>query len=631
MCGFSAYFTTPGLANKKTSNLHKIGLSLGNISHRGPDDSNILALANGNVFFAHARLAVIDLNEGSQPLTDPTGRYTIIYNGELYNYIELRSLYSLDCVTSSDTEVVLQCFIRFGPECLQKFRGMYAFTIWDSVENVGFIARDRFGIKPLYVAQSADGTALSSEVKGLLPFLETRRICFAGLADYINFQFTLASRTLFAAVEEFPPAHYAFIQNGKLSSIRKYWDLTYEIDNTHTEKWFIDHLREVLSESVAFHCRSDVAIASYVSGGIDSTLISALSVDLRHTNRPQAFVGRYLTHDGFDETAFAIAACEQQGIECNIVTITPDDFLCSFSNLIWHLDQPVAGPGSLGQYIVSRHAAAHVKVILGGQGGDEIFGGYTRYLLGYFEQCIKGAIDGTLDNGNFVVTYESIIPSLAALRQYKPMMKEFWGDGLFDPLDQRYWRLINRANTYADIIDFSLLDPRAAIKSFGDIFFAEGTKHATYFDRMSHFDFRTLLPALLHVEDRVTMAHGLESRVPFLDHHLVEFAATIPADIKFKNGQLKRLLPLAFRDKLPQVILDRKDKMGFPIPLNHWVREHAGVREYVGDILSSSIAQQRPYLAKAIPVDDLLENQGPYGRALWGLLCLEVWQRQFID
>jgi asparagine synthase (glutamine-hydrolysing) len=148
---------------------------------------------------------------------------------------------------------------------------------------------------------------------------------------------------------------------------------------------------------------------------------------------------------------------------------------------------------------------------------------------------------------------------------------------------------------------------------------------------MSHFDFRTLLPALLQVEDRVSMAHGLESRVPFLDHHLVEFAATIPADIKFKDGQLKRLLPLAFSDKFPQSILDRKDKMGFPIPLNNWVREHPGVREYVGDILSSSRAQQRPYLAKPIPVDDILANQGPYGRALWGLLCLEVWQCQFID
>lgn len=631
MCGISAYFAAPSQASTKSSNRQKIVRSLSNISHRGPDDSNILSLSDENVFLAHARLAIIDLNAGPQPLTDATGRYTIIFNGELYNYIELRSAYSLDCKTQTDTEVVLQCYILLGPECLQKFRGMYSFVIWDSVDNVGFIARDRFGIKPLYVAQSAEGTALSSEVKGLLPFLESRSISLDGLADYINFQFTLSSRTLFAGVHEFPPAHYALIANGKLNSFQKYWDLTFDIDHTHSEKWFIDNLRDLLSESVAFHCRSDVPVASYVSGGIDSSLISALSVGLRHTNRPQAFVGRYLTHGGFDETEYAIAACEQQGIECNVVTITPDDFLSCFDNLIWHLDQPVAGPGSLGQYVVSRHAAGHVKVILGGQGGDEIFGGYTRYLLGYFEQCIKGAIDGTLNSGNFVVTYESIIPSLAALRQYKPMMRDFWADGLFDSLDKRYWRLINRANSYTDLIDFSLLDPSAALKSFGEIFFADGTKHASYFDRMSHFDFRTLLPALLQVEDRVSMAHGLESRVPFLDHHLVEFVVTIPADIKFKNGQLKRLLPLAFSDKLPQKILDRKDKMGFPIPLNHWVREHPGVRDYVGDMLSSSRAQQRPYLAKPIPVDDLLNNQGPYGRALWGLLCLEVWHRKFID
>ena len=161
---------------------------------------------------------------------------------------------------------------------------------------------------------------------------------------------------------------------------------------THTEKWFLDQLRDILSESVSLHCRSDVPIASYVSGGIDSSLISALSADLRHTDSPQAFVGRYDSHEGFDETAFALDACNQQGIDCNIVTITPEDFVESFEDLIWHLDQPVAGPGSVGQYVVSKQASSKVKVILGGQGGDEIFGGYTRYLIGYFEQCIKAPV-----------------------------------------------------------------------------------------------------------------------------------------------------------------------------------------------------------------------------------------------
>ena len=547
MCGLSAYFSSPSSSSNYSANLLRIKQSLLNISHRGPDESNILSLAQDTVLFAHARLSVIDISNGSQPFTDSTGRYTIVFNGELYNYIELRETYSLDCRSSSDTEVVLQAYIRFGPDCLQYFRGMYAFAIWDNLDNVGFIARDRFGIKPLYLARSVDGVTISSEVKGLLPFFETRQVCTAGLADYINFQFTLPSRTLFSGVEEFLPAHYAFIRNGKLGPLHKYWNLEYQIDYTHTEKWFLDQLRDILSESVSLHCRSDVPIASYVSGGIDSSLISALSADLRHTDSPQAFVGRYDSHEGFDETAFALDACNQQGIDCNIVTITPEDFVESFEDLIWHLDQPVAGPGSVGQYVVSKQASSKVKVILGGQGGDEIFGGYTRYLIGYFEQCIKGAIDGTLNDGNFVVTYDSIIPNLATLRQYKPMLKEFWSDGLFDSLDKRYWRLINRANAYSGIIDTSFVDTSSVVQSFSEIFFADGTQHASYFDRMSHFDFRTLLPALLHVEDRVSMAHGLESRVPFLDHRLIEFTASIPADIKFRNGQLKRLLPCLSR------------------------------------------------------------------------------------
>jgi asparagine synthase (glutamine-hydrolysing) len=631
MCGFSALFSSPSSDFPQTALLHQINLSLQNISHRGPDSSDIKAFSKDTVFFAHARLAVIDLKAGGQPFTDPTGRYSIVFNGELYNYKELHSVYSLDCITSSDTEVVLQCFIRFGASCLQMFRGMFAFAIWDSLENVGFVARDRFGIKPLYLLESKNGLAFSSEIKGLLPFLKSRNLCSEGLSDYIHFQFTLSSRTLFAGVREFPPAHYAFIRNGELASFTQYWNLVYEVDDSHTEKWFLNRLRELFSDSVAIHCNSDVPIASYVSGGIDSTLVSALSVDLRNTDNPKAFVGRYLTHEGFDETSYAIEACQHQKISCNVVTITPDDFIASFNDLIWHLDQPVAGPGSFGQYIVSREASQSVKVILGGQGGDEIFGGYTRYLLGYFEQCIKAAIDGTLNNGNFVVTYDSIIPSLSTLRQYKPLIKDFWSNGLFESLDKRYWQLVSRAKAYDGIIDFSFLNPHTAKSSFEEIFFADGTQHVSYFDRMSHFDFRTLLPALLHVEDRVSMAHGLESRVPFLDHHLVEFAATIPADIKFKNGELKRLLPLAFRDKFPHSILDRKDKMGFPIPLNNWVRDHTGVREFVGDTLSSSKAQQRPYLAQPIPVDDLLSNQGPYGRSLWGLLCLESWHCQFID
>lgn len=197
------------------------------------------------------------------------------------------------------------------------------------------------------------------------------------------------------------------------------------------------------------------------------------------------------------------------------------------------MDYPAAGPGSFPQYMVSQMAAKHRKVVLGGQGGDEIFGGYTRYLIAYFEQCIKAAIDGTMNNGNFIVTYESIIPNLASLRNYKPLLQKFWKDELFAPMDRRYFRLVNRADSISDEVNWDMLEGFSAYQTFQKIFNSKNVKKDSYFDLMTHFDFKTLLPALLHVEDRVSMAHGLESRVPFLDHPIIEFAATIPSIVKF--------------------------------------------------------------------------------------------------
>jgi asparagine synthase (glutamine-hydrolysing) len=281
--------------------------------------------------------------------------------------------------------------------------------------------------------------------------------------------------------------------------------------------------------------------------------------------------------------------------------------------------------------MVSRDVARHVKVVLGGQGGDEIFGGYARYLVAYFEQCIKGAIEGSLHDGNFVVTYESIIPNLETLRQYKPMLREFWASGLFGERDERYWRLVNRANTFGTILAPAAIDQAATFAEFKSIFWGPNVGKGSYFDAMTHFDFKTLLPALLHVEDRMSMAHGVEARVPFMDHPLVEFAATIPADIKFRNGELKRLLKTVFAGHLPAAIRDRRDKMGFPVPLNLWLKRGGAARDFIGDILGSPRARTRPYLEDGLPIDALLDSQSAYGRNLWALLSLELWHRQFVD
>ena len=311
------------------------------------------------------------------------------------------------------------------------------------------------------------------------------------------------------------------------------------------------------------HKRSDVPIGGYISGGMDSSIIACLATQ-GGDGGFEGFTGKFSFDRRYDESRYARAVAESRHFPLHEIDITAADFVENLPRILYHLDYPVAGPGSFPQYMVSQLASRRRKVVLGGQGGDEIFGGYVRYLIAYFKQCIKAAIDGTMDNGNFIVTYESIIPNLVTLREYKPMLQEFWRQGLFEDLDQRYFRLVNRAPTLGDEINWELLQGIEVFATFQKIFRADNVEKESYFDSMTHFDFKTLLPALLHVEDRVSMAHGLESRVPFLDHPLVEFAATMPSNIKFKDGSMKHVLRKAMTPLLPKAVVERKDKMGFP-------------------------------------------------------------------
>ncbi len=630
MCGIFGFVGRSSQPAAKVQKDTQMGLDL--IQHRGPDGSGLWASPDGLAGLGHVRLAIIDVDSGAQPMTSTDSRYTIIFNGEVYNYIELREELGVnDFRTQSDTEVVLRAYQRWGSACLERLRGMFAIAIWDSLERKLFLARDRFGIKPLYWANTSRGLYFASEMKALLPFLDERSVNGAALSDYFTFQFCLGEKSLVKGVWQLPAAHYSVTSPGESPSPKRYWEVHYNIDYDHTERWFSERLRELLDDSVRMHVRADVEIGSYVSGGVDSSLLAALARDTRPNARFQAFNGRFTEGTDFDESRYAAALAHEQSMQLQIADIGEQDFVDHIAKVIWHLDQPTAGPGSFAQYMVSKLVGQNVKVVIGGQGGDEIFGGYARYLVAYFEQCIKGAIDGTLHNGNFLVTYESIIPNLETLRQYKPMLREFWANGVFGERDDRYWRLVNRANTFGGILNSEAMDQRETIAEFKTIFWGENVGKESYFDSMTHFDFKTLLPALLQVEDRMSMAHGVEARVPFLDHPLVEFAATIPADIKFKNGELKRLLKMVFSDRLPQAITNRKDKMGFPVPINLWLKRGGQARELIGDILGSERAKSRPYLAPGMSVDALLDSQSIYGRNLWALLSLELWHQQFID
>jgi asparagine synthase (glutamine-hydrolysing) len=597
------------------------------LAHRGPDGEGAWIHDARHVAFAHRRLEIIDLATGDQPMRDEDGNW-ITYNGEIYNYLELRrELGESAFRTTSDTEVVLRAYRRWGPSCVERFRGMFAFSIWDEEHGRLFCARDRFGIKPFYFAVVDRVFHAASEAKALLPFLPAIETDADALKDYLAFQFCLAGKTLFKGVRELPPGHTLSVSKGTITENR-YWAAHYEPDFDHREGWLTDRLRELIEESVEFHLRADVPVGAYLSGGLDSSITTALAAD-RVGSDFKAFTGRFAAGDEYDETRYARLLASERGIRLHEETIDASDFVDNIADVIYHLDYPVAGPGSFPQYMVSRLASEHTKVVLGGQGGDEIFGGYARYLAAYFEQCIKAAIDGTMHNGNFVVTYESIIPQLGTLREYKPLMQHFWREGLFGDLDLRYFRLIDRAPDLEDAIEWSSLGRYSPFETFDAIFRTDSVRKESYFDLMTHFDFKTLLPALLHVEDRVSMAHGLESRVPFVDTDVVEFAARLPADVKFKNGSLKHSLKAAMRNTVPQEIITRRDKMGFPVPLTEWMRGE--LRDHILDSFASAAARSRPYLRSDFDVRAFIAREGRFSRSLWGLLSLELWQETFHD
>lgn len=631
MCGIFGYINNQGYCASEAVEIVRQGMQA--ISHRGPDGSGMWISNDGKVGLGHLRLSIIDIESGSQPMVSEDGRYIIIFNGEIYNYLELQQeLGQREFKTNSDTEVILQAYEVWGEKCLSRLRGMFSFVIWDDLKKNLFLARDRFGIKPLYLVKTSRGIFFSSEIKAFLPFMDSRTLNKRGFSDYISFQFCIGEKTLIENVVQIPAAHYAILQSNYDLKTNCYWEVHYNIDYEHTERWFVERLKELIHDSMKIHLRADVEVGSYVSGGIDSSFLASYAKNLSDQESMKIFNGRFCEGDGFDESSYARDLANQHNLSLHISSIDENDFIENIESVIWHLDQPTAGPGSFPQYMVSKEASKHVKVVLGGQGGDEIFGGYARYLIAYFEQCIKGAIDGTLHNGNYIVSYESIIPNLETLRQYKPMLKEFWSSGLFDERDERYWRLVNRSHTISDIISPGYLDSSYTYEEFKSIFWGKNVNKEAYFDSMTHFDFKTLLPALLHVEDRMSMAHGVESRLPFLDHPLVEFLATVPADIKFSNGELKRFLKLIAFDYLPASIRERKDKMGFPVPLNLWLsRRGSKVRDFIGDLLGSERARHRPYLAGKLEIDKILNSQSIYGRNLWALISLEIWHRQFID
>ncbi len=598
------------------------------IAHRGPDGEGVFV--DGSVGFHHKRLAIIDLHSGQQPMT--RDRVTVVFNGEIYNYVELREGlvargHRFD--TSSDTEVLLRMYLEHGEECVRQLNGMFAFLIYDARTGQVLAARDHFGIKPLYCFQNRDLILFGSEIKAILQHPAARAEAdLDGLRDYVTFQFVLGERTLFRNVRKLAPGHYQIfdIATGRSRSV-KYWEPRFEIDNHHNEEYFASSLRAILEDAIRLQLRSDVPVGAHLSGGMDSSLVTALAAG-RYPGRLKTFTGRFLEGPQFDESRYAKEAANATGAEWFDTVCTVDEFVELLPTLIYHMDEPAAGPGLFPQFIVSRLAAKHVKVCLGGQGGDEIFGGYARYVVAYFEQAMKSAIYES-DEGGLGVELAAMAPNLNYIRQYVPMLGRLLQRGLFEPAERRYFTLMDRSEGTLDAYSAEFraqYDREAVFGRFASVFNEADTR--SYYNKMLYYDMMTGLPSLLHVEDRVSMAVSLESRVPLLDPRIVELVARVPPTIKFKGGEMKYLFKQAIQGVLPDSVMQRRDKMGFPVPLQLWARGKA--REFFNEVLLSQRTRERG-LFDVGTVNRLINQESAFSRVLWGLLQIELWHRQFID
>lgn len=625
MCGWVALFNR----DREPVDPAVLAAMAESLAHRGPDGAG--QMVDGPVGLAHRRLAVIDPEGGAQPMA--VGPVTVVHNGEIYNYRELRA--ELEALghafhTESDTEVLGRAYLAWGEDCVRRFNGMFAFAVHDPRRRRVLAARDPFGIKPLYIWADGRRTALASEIKAFLRHPDFRAEPeMAALRDYAFFQYVLNGETFFRGVRKIRPGHFLSIDaDTGTERLVKYWEPDFTVRASCTEERCVEELRMLLHDSVRLQLRSDVPLGATLSGGLDSSLVTILASRLG--GRPvQTFTGAFDEGPAFDESGYARLAAAAAGSEVRIIRPTAAAFIETMPKIIYHMDEPAAGPGVFAQYIVAREASRSVKVLLGGQGGDEIFGGYARYAIAYLEQALKGAVHQSNDEGEHIVSLQSILPNLPFLRAYGPMLRYFWSDGVFDDMDRRYFRLVDRSQG-----DFGLyapgfrarLDPEPVFERFRGLFHDPQTR--SYYNKMVHFDMVAGLPALLHVEDRVSAAHGVESRVPFLDHRLVEFIASLPPKMKFRGAEMKYILKRAAAGIVPPEILARKDKMGFPIPLHLWARD--GLRGFFRDVLTSSACRQRGLFDNA-KVEALIENEDAFGRRLWGLLNIELWFRTFID
>lgn len=595
------------------------------LCHRGPDARGLWLSDDQKIAFAHRRLSIVDLSSrANQPMTRGD-RLSIVFNGEIYNFRELRkSLISSGAVfeTNSDTEVLLELYQREGEQMIHRLRGMFAFAIWDGHRRRLFCARDRFGMKPFYYGISEGVLFFSSEIKALLSIADSLDLVPEVLAELEAYQFLLTDQTPFHGITELRGGHVLFADTSGVR-VSCFWSpKTRESNPTKSPQ---ENVREALMESVAEHLVGDVGIAAYLSGGADSSIVySVASAKLQET--PEAFHGSFGGFPEYNETRFAQAVVREiGGGQFHNVEISSQDFFETLPAALLALDFPIAGPGVVPQFIMSKRVSQSHKVVLGGQGGDELFGGYARHALMMLNDRTTGDHKRAAEAAGHLRAEDAalLIPSL---KGYERLAEKLSSSGQEDRAE-RYSKLLFRA-------EFSTNHESALTERAKSLFISEYVKLEENSDfeywssSMLAFDLKFVMPSLLQVEDRVSMANGIESRLPFLDHRLAELALHFSPRALIGSGEPKGLLKDAFRNLLPVEVRDRKDKMGFPVPLSDWANDRSQRHFILSALRLTDKSEITSVLPGFLGEDAAKGNVGD--RHFWNKLSTVVWQCELV-
>ena len=596
------------------------------IVHRGPDDYG--SYVEGPVGIGMRRLSIIDLDGGKQPIPNEDRTVWVILNGEIYNYKELkRQLEALGhrFATASDTEVIVHLYEEYGPDCVLKLRGMFGFAVWDLRRQTLMLARDRVGIKPLYYAELPTGLAFASELKSLLTLPDLpRAVSSQAVAEYVAHLCVPGRLSIFDAVQKLLPAHRLLYRHGR-ASVDCYWQVEPQPDFAKSENEWIEEVREQLRDAVESHMVADVPVGAFLSGGLDSGSLVALMAKASAEPVRTFTVGLTTEVGDFDErdAARVIATQYRTKHEECLLAAEVGSLLPS---IVASFDEPFADSSAIPNWLVCRETVRHVKVALSGLGGDELFGGYERYVglqMGEWFRWIPGPIRSSL---------AALVGSLASGDGSSPMIdrvKRFMAAGEL-PLAQRYFSFIAAFANASDILHSDVIKQvGSGAPRYEEII--RGLTVREPLDVALTSDLHLYLPDdLLTLSDRISMAHSLEVRVPFVDHQLIECLSKMPARYKVRGFQKKVLFRKVIRDLLPSEHFARP-KQGFSIPLAYWLR--GSLKTMLLDVTGSRAAKESPWFdwpkVKKL-VDEHLSGQHNHEIRLWGILCFQEWSRQYL-